>query len=156
MPVGGVIDSADSSLFVVEDLDSLIVRVNVPERELSKLSVGQVAELSGFARCGVTPVDPMLLFDQVDGSLRVPQHVDAEGHRDFAPQPADDIGHGRGRGGVHAEFVGPVVLVAEHHGINARILAGGTDLDLRAAAASPAGRRGALRALLREVGGHGE
>ena len=46
-PVGGVIDSADSSLFVVEDLDSLIVRVNVPERELSKLSVGQVAEL-GF------------------------------------------------------------------------------------------------------------
>lgn len=46
-PVGGVIESADSSLFVVEDLDSLIVRVNVPERELSKLSVGQVAEL-GF------------------------------------------------------------------------------------------------------------
>jgi len=46
-PVGGVIDSADSSLFVVEDLDSLIVRVNVPERELSKLSVGQIAEL-GF------------------------------------------------------------------------------------------------------------
>jgi membrane fusion protein (multidrug efflux system) len=44
-PVGGVIDSADSSLFVVEDLDTLIVRVNVPERELSKLSVGQLAEL---------------------------------------------------------------------------------------------------------------
>jgi membrane fusion protein (multidrug efflux system) len=44
-PVGGVIDSADSSLFVVEDLDTLIVRVNVPERELSKLSVGQMAEL---------------------------------------------------------------------------------------------------------------
>ncbi|MEX1994312.1 MAG: efflux RND transporter periplasmic adaptor subunit [Steroidobacteraceae bacterium] len=46
-PVGGVIESADSSLFVVEDLDSLMVRVNVPERELSKLSVGQLAEL-GF------------------------------------------------------------------------------------------------------------
>lgn len=45
-PVGGVIESADSSLFVVEDLDSLILRVNVPERELSKLSVGQPAELS--------------------------------------------------------------------------------------------------------------
>lgn len=45
-PVGGVIESADSSLFVVEDLDSLILRVNVPERELPKLSVGQVAELS--------------------------------------------------------------------------------------------------------------
>jgi membrane fusion protein (multidrug efflux system) len=45
-PVGGVIDSADSALFVVEDLDSLILRVNVPERELAKLSVGQIAELS--------------------------------------------------------------------------------------------------------------
>ena len=29
-PVGGVIESADSSLFVVEDLDTLILRVNVP------------------------------------------------------------------------------------------------------------------------------
>ncbi|MGH8196538.1 MAG: efflux RND transporter periplasmic adaptor subunit [Steroidobacteraceae bacterium] len=45
-PVGGVIESADSSLFVVENLDTLILRVNVPERELAKLSVGQVAELS--------------------------------------------------------------------------------------------------------------
>jgi len=45
-PVGGVIESADSSLFVVEDLDTLILRVNVPERELAKLSVGQPAELS--------------------------------------------------------------------------------------------------------------
>jgi membrane fusion protein (multidrug efflux system) len=45
-PVGGVIESADSSLFVVEDLDTLILRVNVPERELAKLSVGQLAELS--------------------------------------------------------------------------------------------------------------
>ncbi len=46
-PMGGVIESADSALFVVEDLDSLILRVNVPERELAKLAVGQVAEL-GF------------------------------------------------------------------------------------------------------------
>lgn len=45
-PVGGVIESADSALFVVEDLDSLMLRVNVPERELAKLSVGQLAELS--------------------------------------------------------------------------------------------------------------
>ena len=45
-PVGGVIESADSSLFVVEDLESLMLRVNVPERELAKLSVGQPAELS--------------------------------------------------------------------------------------------------------------
>jgi membrane fusion protein (multidrug efflux system) len=47
MPAGGVIATSDSALFVIEDLDSLILRVNVPERELSKLSVGQVAEL-GF------------------------------------------------------------------------------------------------------------
>ncbi|MFZ2508486.1 MAG: efflux RND transporter periplasmic adaptor subunit, partial [Steroidobacteraceae bacterium] len=46
-PVGGVIESADSALFVVEDLDTLILRVNVPERELAKLAVGQIAEL-GF------------------------------------------------------------------------------------------------------------
>jgi membrane fusion protein (multidrug efflux system) len=45
-PVGGVIESADSSLFVVEDLETLMLRVNVPERELSKLSVGQPAELA--------------------------------------------------------------------------------------------------------------
>jgi membrane fusion protein (multidrug efflux system) len=45
-PVGGVIEAAESSLFVVEDLDSLMLRVNVPERELAKLSVGQPAELS--------------------------------------------------------------------------------------------------------------
>jgi membrane fusion protein (multidrug efflux system) len=46
-PASGRIDSADSTLFVVEDLDTLILRVNVPERELAKLSVGQPAEL-GF------------------------------------------------------------------------------------------------------------
>jgi membrane fusion protein (multidrug efflux system) len=45
-PVGGVIEAAESSLFVVEDLDTLMLRVNVPERELAKLSVGQPAELS--------------------------------------------------------------------------------------------------------------
>jgi len=53
-PVGGVIESADSSLFVVEDLDTLILRVNVPERELSKLSVGQLAELTFDAVPGRT------------------------------------------------------------------------------------------------------
>ena len=46
-PVGAVIESSLSALFVVEDLDTLILRVNVPERELAKLRVGQVAEL-GF------------------------------------------------------------------------------------------------------------
>ena len=53
-PVGGVIESADSSLFVVEDLDTLILRVSVPERELAKLSVGQLAELSFDAVPGRT------------------------------------------------------------------------------------------------------
>jgi membrane fusion protein (multidrug efflux system) len=46
MPAGGVIATSDSALFVVEDLDSLILKINMPERELAKLSVGQVAELS--------------------------------------------------------------------------------------------------------------
>jgi len=45
-PVGGVIESGESSLFVVADLDSLLLRVNVPERELPKLSVGQPAQLT--------------------------------------------------------------------------------------------------------------
>jgi membrane fusion protein, multidrug efflux system len=45
-PMGGVIESGESSLFVVEDLDTLMLRVNVPERELAKLSVGQVAQLT--------------------------------------------------------------------------------------------------------------
>jgi membrane fusion protein (multidrug efflux system) len=45
-PVGGVIEAADSSLFVVQDLDTLQLRINVPERELAKLSLGQPAELT--------------------------------------------------------------------------------------------------------------
>ncbi|MGB5132028.1 MAG: efflux RND transporter periplasmic adaptor subunit [Steroidobacteraceae bacterium] len=46
MPAGGVIAASDSALFIVEDLDSLILRVDVPERELAKLAVGQLVELS--------------------------------------------------------------------------------------------------------------
>ncbi len=53
-PVGGVIESGDSALFVVEDLETLMLRVNVPERELAKLSVGQPAELSFDAVPGRT------------------------------------------------------------------------------------------------------
>jgi membrane fusion protein (multidrug efflux system) len=53
-PVGGVIESGESSLFVVEDLDTLMLRDNVPERELSKLSVGQPAQLSFDAVPGRT------------------------------------------------------------------------------------------------------
>ncbi len=61
-PVGGVIESVDSSLFVVEDLDSLMLRVNVPERELAKLSVGQVAELSFDAVPGRSFAGQILLI----------------------------------------------------------------------------------------------
>ena len=46
-PSGGGLEGDDRTLFVIEDLNSLIIRVNVPERELAKLQVGQVAEL-GF------------------------------------------------------------------------------------------------------------
>ncbi len=53
-PVGGVIESGDSALFVIEDLATLMLRVNVPERELAKLSVGQPAELSFDAVPGQT------------------------------------------------------------------------------------------------------
>jgi membrane fusion protein (multidrug efflux system) len=54
MPAGGVIATSDSALFVIEDLDSLILRIAVPERELAKLSVGQPAELSFDAVPGRT------------------------------------------------------------------------------------------------------
>jgi membrane fusion protein (multidrug efflux system) len=47
VPAGGIIQNADSALFAIEDLDSLVVRISVPERELPRLSTGQVAEL-GF------------------------------------------------------------------------------------------------------------
>ena len=46
MPAGGVIAITDSALFLVEDLESLILNISVPERELAKLSVGQSVELS--------------------------------------------------------------------------------------------------------------
>jgi membrane fusion protein (multidrug efflux system) len=45
-PMGGVVESGESSLFVVQDLDTLMLRVNVPERELAKLSIGQPATLT--------------------------------------------------------------------------------------------------------------
>lgn len=45
VPAGGIIQNADSALFAIEDLDSLVVRISVPERELPRLSTGQTAEL---------------------------------------------------------------------------------------------------------------
>ena len=46
VPSGGVIQNADSALFAIEDLDTLHVRISVPERELQRLSAGQTAELA--------------------------------------------------------------------------------------------------------------
>ncbi|HEY5720121.1 MAG TPA: efflux RND transporter periplasmic adaptor subunit [Gammaproteobacteria bacterium] len=44
-PIGGVIESADSAMFVVSNFDSLVLNVNVPEGELPKLRAGQPAQL---------------------------------------------------------------------------------------------------------------
>ena len=46
VPSGGVIQNADSALFAIEDLDSLVARISVPEREMTRLSEGQPAELT--------------------------------------------------------------------------------------------------------------
>ncbi len=76
-PVGGVIESADSALFVVEDLDTLMLRVNVPERELAKLSVGQPAELSFDAVPGqsfrgeIALISPYVNADTATFSTRI-------------------------------------------------------------------------------------
>jgi len=76
-PVGGVIESADSALFVVEDLDTLILRVNVPERELAKLSAGQPAELSFDAVPGrifrgeIALISPYVNADTATFSTRI-------------------------------------------------------------------------------------
>ena len=57
-------------------------------------------------------------------------------------EPADHIGHRRGRRGVDLELVGPVVLVAEHHGVEAgrlqrrEILGGALDQAFQTALAS--------------------
>jgi len=45
-PVGGVIESADSAMFVVTDFSSLVVNLSVPEGQLQKLAVGQAAEIT--------------------------------------------------------------------------------------------------------------
>lgn len=45
-PMGGVIESADSAMFVVTDFGSLVLEISVPEGQLSRLEVGQNAEIS--------------------------------------------------------------------------------------------------------------
>ncbi len=76
-PVGGVIESGDSALFVVEELDTLMLRVNVPERELAKLSVGQPAELSFDAVPGrsfrgeIALISPYVSADTATFAVRI-------------------------------------------------------------------------------------
>ena len=55
---------------------------------------------------------------------RVPEHVDAERHGDPVTQPPDDVRHRRGRRVVDPQLVRPVVLVAEHHRVEAGGLQG--------------------------------
>jgi len=76
-PVGGVIESAESSLFVIEDLDTLMLRVNVPERELAKLSVGQPAQLTFDAVPGrdfqgaISLISPYVSADTATFAVRI-------------------------------------------------------------------------------------
>ena len=76
-PVGGVIESGQSALFVIEDLDTLMLRVNVPERELAKLSVGQPAELSFDAvpdrtfRGEIALISPYVSADTATFAVRI-------------------------------------------------------------------------------------
>ena len=46
--------------------------------------------------------------------VRIPEHVDAKGHRELVAKRRDDIGDGGDRGEVGIEGIGAVVLVAEH------------------------------------------
>jgi len=45
-PMGSVIDASVSAMFVVTDLQSLVLTINVPEGQLPKLAVGQPAEIT--------------------------------------------------------------------------------------------------------------
>ena len=76
-PVGGVIESGQSALFVIEDLNTLMLRVNVPERELAKLVVGQPAQLSFDAVPGhvflgtISQISPSVNADTATFSVRI-------------------------------------------------------------------------------------
>jgi len=82
-PVGGVIQSSDSSMFVVTDFKSLVVDISVPEGQLPKLAVGQPADVTVDAVPGerfvgkialITPrVDPATATFPVKIKLDDPQ-----------------------------------------------------------------------------------
>jgi len=53
-PVGGVIQQSDMAMFEIIDFASLVLEINVPEGQLSKLAVGQPAEITADAVPGKT------------------------------------------------------------------------------------------------------
>lgn len=48
-PVGGVIQQSDMAMFEIIDFGSLVLEINVPEGQLSKLAIGQAAEITADA-----------------------------------------------------------------------------------------------------------
>ena len=48
-PVGGVIQQSDMAMFEIIDFNSLVLEISVPEGQLSKLAVGQAAEITADA-----------------------------------------------------------------------------------------------------------
>ncbi len=83
--------------------------IRIPWPHVGSVGAGQdLAHEAGAGRGG-----------ERDGAHRVPQHVDAERHGDLALHLPDGVGHGRGRRGIDLELIGPVILVAEHDGIDA-------------------------------------
>jgi len=48
-PVGGVIQQSDMAMFEIIDFKSLVLEINVPEGQLSKLALGQPAEITADA-----------------------------------------------------------------------------------------------------------
>lgn len=76
-PVGGVIESADSAMFVVTDFSSLVVNLSVPEGQLQRLAVGQPAEITLDALPGVrfqgrvSLITPRIDFETATFPVRV-------------------------------------------------------------------------------------
>ena len=48
-PVGGVVQQSDMAMFEIIDFNSLVLEISVPEGQLSKLAVGQPAEITADA-----------------------------------------------------------------------------------------------------------
>lgn len=48
-PVGGVVQQSDMAMFEIIDFNSLVLEINVPEGQLSRLAVGQTADITADA-----------------------------------------------------------------------------------------------------------